>query len=452
MKRRSTALAAVLFAALSSRVFAASFDVSTEYRMRALSYKNLNLDASEPNNRSMLTQSARLGFMFKEIHLSDLRGEEQVMDFAIKLHAVGGVDGSTAPFPAPFDSISNHYPNASLTPFIENAFVRVRNFAGFPMEGTFGRQSFCLGSGLLLDDDGTGLTGAVVRGNLPWGGLRAQAFIFQASNRMDGSANLNLAGGSLELPMEGTWQIHQLVEKDNAPGLSPITECPGGCPTSHATRWFSSIRYSLNYGPLVFDGEAALEKGVATPTGFNSAGGHILYNGNAQVLKAKWKQPLWKETQGIVRMVVARGSGDNPGTPAGDEAFFPSRGHRYDGLERSGFGEFFAATPYDAFGGNSTGTANGLRPGASGIVTVGVGVTPPAWHGMVLDADYFLFQADRNVGSDRTLGSEWDIRLRYDIFDRFSLRASAALFKIGVASNPSQGYASRYMLEASGRF
>lgn len=456
MKRRLAALSALFLAASAH---AASFDVATEYRMRPLSYKNLNLDSGVGNDQSFISQRARLGFTLKDISLGEYRGESQSMDVAIRLHAIG-VAGSSTPFQAPFDRIAAHYPNTSFTPFIENAFMRVRSLAGFPWETTLGLQSFSLGSGLLLDDDGAGLTGFSAKGRLPWLNMSGQVFIFQARNSQQGPNDLSVYGFSLDLPSEGTWQLNQLIEKDQGTQYVAVNGCtanaavnPGGeCLVSKASRYFTSLRYSLNYGPMVFDGEAAMQKGVATPTGADAAQNHITYNGNAQVLKAKWKQPLWSNNQGIVRIVLARGSGDKTDTPTTDEAFFPSQGHRYDGLERAGFGEFFAATPYDAFGGQSTATANSLQRGASGIVTVGLGVTPPAYRGIVLDLDYYIYQAERNVGYHRNLGTEFDIRLRYDVFDRFSLKASLAMFKAGGAANLAMGSSRRYMLEASGKF
>jgi hypothetical protein len=260
------------------------------------------------------------------------------------------------------------------------------------------------------------------------------------------------------LPTEGTWQLNQLIERDTANQLVYGCSYAGnpdlnGCSVSKALRSFTSARYQISYGPVVFDGEAALEKGVATPTGLTPAPNHITYNGNAQVVKMKWKQSLYRTGEGIARVSLARGTGNKAGTPTRDEAFFPSHGHRYNGLERSGFGDFFAATPYDAFGGNySTSTKSGLTQNASGIMVVGAGYTPPAWHGFALDLDYFLYQTERASGAGRTLGNEWDARLRYAIRDQFLISAGLAYFRSGVITDPGRSVARKYSFEASGRF
>jgi hypothetical protein len=453
-------LALLLSLAIVSRARAANLDVSASYRMRAQQYKNLNLDLSNHNDHSYITNDARLGVAVRKVALETRGTEESTMDVAILLHAVG-VSGSTATLSAPLDRAASYYPSTGLTPFLENAYLRVHNLMGYALEATFGRQSFRLGSGLLLDDDGAGLTGVTLKGELPWWGIQAEGFIFNDKNpnpNVNAPNSLDLFGGSLTLPSEGTWQLNALIERDRAQQSVYGCQVAGapagqGCLVSKAMRSFASARYQINYGPMVFEGEAALERGSATPTGPAPSGNHITYTGDAQVVRAKWKQHLYKTGEGIARVWVARGSGDKAHTATRDEAFFPSHGHRYNGLDRAGFGEFFGATPYDAFGGNySTSTASGLRQGASGIVVVGGGYTPPAFKGVVLDLDYFLFQADRVASGPRTLGSEWDARLRYNVLDRFVISAMGAWFTAGQASNPSRGSARKYSFEVSGKF
>lgn len=456
--RSSLAFALTLFAAAPS-ARAASLDVTASYRMKAASYSNLHYNTADKNSHSFIANDARLGIAVRKIPLETRGGEETTMDLGIVLRAIG-VSGSTASVASPFDRVASYYPNADLTPFIENAYLKVHRLWGYPWEATFGRQSYRLGGGLLLDDDGAGLTGASARGELPWWNMKLEGFVFNDRNPLNASApnSLDLAGLSLDLPGEGVWQLNQLVERDRAQQLVYGCTYAGnpqanGCLVSKALRSFTGLRYQISYGPMVFDGEAAIQKGYATPTGLLPAGNHITYNGNAQVVRMKWKQSLWKTGQGIARVSVARGSGDDPGTPTTDEAFFPSRGHRHNGLERAGFGELFAATAYDAFGGNySTTTRSGLRSGASGLVVVGAGYTPPSYKSLTLDVDFFLYQAERISAGPRTLGTEWDVRLRYPIRDQLNVAATMAYFRAGKFTDPGRSVARKYSFEVSGRF
>ncbi len=456
--RLTLSLAALLASGLAT-AHAASLDVTASYKMKAVAYSNLNYNMRDKNNHSFITNDARLGIAVRKIPLESRGGEDVTMDLGIVLRAIG-VAGSTVSVVTPFDRVASYYPSSDLTPFIENAYLKVNRLWGYPWEATFGRQSYRLGGGLLLDDDGAGLTGASARGELPWWNMKVEGFIFNDRNPLNtsGSNSLDLAGLSVDLPGEGVWQLNQLFERDRS--LQTVYGCSyagnpqaNGCLVSKAVRSFTSLRYQISYGPMVFDGEAAMQKGYATPTGPSPAGNHITYNGNAQVVRMKWKQSLYKTGQGIARVSLARGTGDNPTTPTTDEAFFPSRGHRYNGLERVGFGELFAATAYDAFGGNySTTTNSGLRNGASGLRVIGVGFTPPAYKSITLDIDFYLYQAERISNGSSTLGSEWDFRLRYPIRDQLTIAATMAYFRAGKFTDPGRSVARKASFEVSGRF
>jgi hypothetical protein len=482
MLRRLCAASLLLLAALPAR--AANLDVTASYDMRALSYQNLNLVSVKTmqDNQSFIANDATLGIAVRKIELEPKGGEMMTMDVGVTFRALGVAGSTTALQQQPFSRIANNYPSADFTPFLEDAYLRVYHFLGYPLEATFGRQNYRLGSGLLLDDDGAGFTGITMRGDLPWWDMKAEGFVFADRDSLmasqdNGDNSLSLFGFALALPTEGVWQLNQLFERGRAvqqvygcsyPSSGLNYDSSGnvipadGCYASKTLKSFTSVRYSLNYGPMVFDGEAAIEKGMATPTDNPNdptakPPGRITYNGNAEVARAKWKQSLPRLGEGIARLSVARGSGDNSDTPTRDEAFYPAHGHQFNGLDRSGFGDFFGATPYSAFGGNygsngSSTTASGLQPGNSGIVVVGIGYTPPAYRGYVLDVDYFLFQSDKAVNDSRSLGKEWDFRLRYNVQDRFGVSLNAALFTAGPASALNGAKAKKYSFEAFGRF
>jgi hypothetical protein len=485
MLRRLCAALLLLPVALPAR--AANLDVTASYKMRALDYQNINLSGqkSSQDNDSFISNDASLGIAVRNIDLEPKGSEEMTMDVGVVLRALGVTGSTTAIQNQPFNRIANNYPSANLTPFLENAYLKVYRFLGYPMEATFGRQNYRLGSGLLLDDDGAGFTGVTVKGDLPWWGMKAEGFVFEDRDSLvatqDNADNsLGLFGFALDLPTEGVWQLNQLFERDLGNQMAygctyPDTTgtnlgVPYECYIYKTFKSFTDVRYSLNYGPIFFDGEAALEKGLARTTSnpldleqnpapgpFNTPPGRITYSGNAEVVRAKWKMALPRLGEGIARMSVARGSGDDPSDPTRDTAFYPAHGHQFDGLDRSGFGDFFGATPYNAFGGNygpngSSTTASGLQQGNSGIVVIGIGYSPPAYRGYVLDVDYFFFQSDRAVNNSHVLGKEWDFRLRYNVQDRFGVSLTADLFTAGSASIASGAKAKKYGFTAFGRF
>ncbi|MHB2026746.1 MAG: hypothetical protein ACYCPQ_08950 [Elusimicrobiota bacterium] len=473
MRMRIIALIAIgALCAASGGAWSASLDLSAAYKIDAADYANLNLTSHGSNNASFLANDAKLGFAVNQIDLGSAGGGEQSMDVDLLLHALGapGLNASPA---APFDRVAANYPNADFSPFLENALIRIHHLFNTPVQATFGRQSFKLGSGLLLDDDGAGLTGVTLQSPLPWG-FQTEFFLFKTDIFGTGSSsapasgyfspaggnNLDLFGLTLSFATDGLWQINELVEHD--PGAEIVPGCeaggaggPAACTVARSLRSFTSMHYSINVGPMFFDGEGALEKGYgydATDAAGNNLG-RVAYDGNAEVIRAKWKQPLYRVGEGIARLTVAHGSGYNPSGSTTDTAFFPSHGHQFNGLERDGFGEFFGATPYSAFGGSyAAGTPSGLPVNVSGIDAVGAGYTPPAYRGVAMDLDYYLFQADRSATGSRTLGNEWDIGFRYDLLNTYDLSLVYALFRIGPALNPGGGTAHKIAFEASGRF
>ncbi len=460
-------LALALTALASARALAASVDVTSSYDMKAVSYSNLNLgNAPGTSNASFLESDARFGVAVKSIAMPS-PAADSTLDVGVQFRAIG-VAGSSAAVAGPFDRGAAYYPSVNFLPFFENAYVRVNRLWGLPLSATLGRQSYKLGSGLLLDDNGAGLTGAVLHAELPWAQMKAEAFAFvdkdPVATSLGYNNNLMLYGGSLALPTDGLWQLNELVEDEQ--GNSIDYGCSGdpttayGCQIAKALRSFTSVRYAISYGDIFFDGEAALEKGTAKPTGPTPAPGTITYNGNAEVARVKWKQPLYHMTgEGIAWLTLARGSGDKAGTPGTDEAFYPTHGAQYDGLERTGFGDFYGATPYSALGGNyatagSSVTRSGLPYGDSGITTVGAGYKFPSFRGFVLDGGYYLYMADQvaSAAASRTLGMEWDAHLRYQIRDQFSILAGMAYFRAGAATDVNLGVAKKYTLEFKGRF
>ncbi|UPT72955.1 MAG: hypothetical protein M0D55_13700 [Elusimicrobiota bacterium] len=83
---------------------------------------------------------------------------------------------------------------------------------------------------------------------------------------------------------------------------------------------------------------------------------------------------------------------------------------------------------------------------------VGAGFTPPAYKGLTLDIDFFLYQAERISSGPRTLGTEWDLRLRYPIRDQLNIAATMAYFRAGKFTDPGRSVARKYAFEVSGRF
>jgi hypothetical protein len=149
------------------------------------------------------------------------------------------------------------------------------------------------------------------------------------------------------------------------------------------------------------------------------------------------------------------GTGDKGGGGS-DASFHPTYGHRVDGMERSGFGELFGASLYDANA--SSANPNGLPPGASGIRILGGGVTTHPTSLLSIGIDYFAYdgmeQANatfQSAAQSSGLGSELDIGIGFAYTNYLTFRGSAAFFSPGGAFVDGKE-SHRYLIEARGRF
>lgn len=439
--RALSALCWLALAALPAR--AASLDLTADYRLRALSYDNLALVSSGQRTLSLLSERARIGFAVKKIQLESRAGLESVMEVRIVLQALG-MAGSTSPVTSPLDRIASRYPNSQFSPFVENAYLHVANLMGTPWDLTAGRQPVRIGSGLTLSDDGLGFTGLALKG--PVGGWKAQGYYFQPrSLSASASDKVHVAGLSLDIPLAGSLQLNEMVESDGSSFVENGTALRG------AVRHFPGARYLLKTDQFAFEGEGVLQRGSARPAAPGAK--DIPYKGTAGLITGTWKQDLGRFGIGLARLSAGESTGDNASTAA-NESFYPSFGHRFDGLERDGWGDFFGASLYDAIGPSTT-TTNGLPPGLSGLRIVRLGVTPPKFLGMTLDLDYLLFQAGRAAAGSRSLGNELDLRLTYKVQDRLMLRLSGAFFTASHAIRPvgtGQAKGQKFGFEVSGSF
>src|SRR5262245_52000580 len=139
---RARFLTLIMLLAAACPAGAANLDVTAAYKMKALSWSNLNLDTQNPNNHRFIENDARRGWAVREIYLETRGTDDTTMDVGLLLRGLGAANAngsSTSTLATPLDRVAANYPQANMTPFIENAYLRVHNLFGKPVEGTFGR-------------------------------------------------------------------------------------------------------------------------------------------------------------------------------------------------------------------------------------------------------------------------------------------------------------------------
>jgi hypothetical protein len=154
-------------------------------------------------------------------------------------------------------------------------------------------------------------------------------------------------------------------------------------------------------------------------------------------------------------------SGDSGGGT--DNSFHPDFGHQYDGLERSGFGEYYASTLYNAMPSSSYGASasspsvSGLPQGNSGLRVIGAGVTTHPTSLLSFGIDYYVYTAEESTifspaPSESSLGTELDFGAGFAYTNYLNFRATYAIFSPGKAYGAYTNNATRFMLEAIGHF
>ena len=437
MKKIFSAIACLL---LSSCAFAAKLDLGVETSFAIDSWSNLNFASSSTTiSKTNFVQNAAFGVVLKDLRY--LPESDSTMDIGIKFAATGvNSQGTLQP---PFDTFQSFYPDSSFRPWVREAYIRVNDLFDKDVTLTAGRQAFNLGTGMTLSDNGIGMPGLDLRFNRLLWSMNTDIFAFQPKANDNASGEVTILGLSADCEAQGLWQFYSFAELDNQ------TTAVISTPVDSVVRSFSGASYSMRYGQLSFDAEAAIEKGTAKTA---AAGGQdITFDGNAAMLSAKWEQDLGYFGMGAARVAMGRASGDDQNTPDKDEAFFPSYGRRYSGFERKGFGQVFGATLYDALGGDSS-TKTGMPAGLSGIQVVNLGMSFKAFSWINLDSDIFFFEADSSSNGQKKLGTEVDFKLFKPLGNHLDMSIVYGIFMPGTAYADGTPSATKIAFQTSARF
>jgi hypothetical protein len=204
--------------------------------------------------------------------------------------------------------------------------------------------------------------------------------------------------------------------------------------------------------------EIAKENGSAK----NAAGDSISLDGMGYNIYGELIGEKTKLGKVAAHAQIAYATGDNnPNTFTDDGSFNPGQTRRFDGLERVGYGELFAASPYDSL---LPLPANSYY---SGLDTLNVGVDFSPMYGWNFGVDYFYFAAslgpqgapdasgfEKLYGANFSLGVEMDLYIKFThskyVESKFSFsRYTPPAF---IVFWPTSDPATRYQFELSAKF
>jgi hypothetical protein len=316
--------------------------------------------------------------------------------------------------------------------------VRLPNIWNGRIILTAGRQPIVWGDGQILSDDDLGFDALRVHMNSPFKSFDfdVDAFTAKISETQRAQKDTDLHGVVLGYDQETfRWEFMGLFENNKNPGSYEVGADTTAFSATSVERMIYGVRVISNLKDAYLKGAYYMQSGKVKK--FNG-GTDLDLGGSAYMVGLGGKQDTRKFGRFGALLEYSEGSGDSVGTPGKDEAFRPTFAHRWSGLERTGYGRYFAATLSDAYSpdapfGDASASNDGLPPGASGIQSAHFGVELTPWAAWTFAVDYFQYKALRNISGPKELGTEFDYSLEYRYSGLVTFRAVTSVFTPGKA-------------------
>ena len=464
-RAKLTLILALLLFSGSALQAVSKLDVGAEYRLRGIQLTNPTY-GSEPPAGSGATIDQKYYSQRARVYI---KGKlDPGIEIGSVIQAIG-VSGSSVP-------VIGRYPKEDFTPFIENIYIQANELFSWPVNLTLGRQPYVWGSGLLISDDGMGFDGIRLDAG-PFWGIRGHVFTAKAREKFAGENDNDL----YLLGLSYAWGIHNIklgwiMESDKSGSTYQSLTATNSVTVDQINRQFINLQVDgrLEQGAF-YKAEYAMQRGKAKGvTYFDRAskslvtqdvtlsGSALTFEGGFDFVHPKYKRM-------ILAFVFMQGSGDDVNTAGEDEKFNPSFGHKFDGLERDGYGEFFAATPYSFFNEDRVLVSNQVAGGTvqtfpytslfSGLRMYGFRGSINPWEPFIAGLEFYLYSAretpDIRSGGlttipESALGRELVISAAYKYANRVNFTVRWGKFFPNATLN-NVG-ASRLILEASARF
>jgi len=433
----------LLTVGLSHNAGAISLDLGANYKLQTISEGNKL--AGEPS----------LSFYLERLQVYMGTQLNKDVEARVQIQALNpwGLEGSTT------TALQNtRYPSANGTPWVQSAYLKASQLFGQPIQLTLGRQPITWGDGFVLTDDELGFDAIRVQATSPWATLPLDSDIFYAKISQEFGSSTGSSGLFGALLGTGSekktrMEIYFLQESDDSgtPYEAGVETAP--VTSSQITRDFLGLRIHGNIHDAYYKFEYAKQGGSVNRVG----GNNLTLQGYGLTFEAGDK--LTTQNYGVFNgfFNYAMGTGDSPGNAGVDGAFRPTYAHRWDGLERSGYGRYFAATVSDAYStaalfNNSSTSQTGLPSGTSGIQIVGGGVGYSPTTPVKMELGYYDYTAEQSLTGSTNLGSEIDLTLHYQYTGFLSFGGTYARFTPGSAYSPGGQTANLTELTAELKF
>ncbi|MDD5688375.1 MAG: hypothetical protein PHE88_11165 [Elusimicrobia bacterium] len=347
----------------------ASLQIGSEVETGGTSYTNPNYTKTSSEKNSYLYEKSRLyveGDLKKNVTVS----------FKLLSRGVFGKEPGKE-----YTTVKSSVTFINYSPQVENVFIKFSNVNNLPVDLILGRQPIKIGQGVIVDDDGLGFDAARAKCFLPFNVdidafliKRKELSVTQITSEKD--EQLYAAGANWVYDNTYNFRAYYFIEESSSP-------------------------FKKNFISIRADG--TFKQGVDYRLELIKSGGD--YSGISYLLGVTAYTKLRKLGKTSVNFEYAVGTGNEKNL-----GFMPTYGHKTDGLERAGYGEYFGASLSDFYGGIPSAIYQGVH-----TTLLGIGFEP--YNYLNLNFDYYiLFSIDSPAGlvfTDRQVGEELDMSLKY---------------------------------------
>jgi hypothetical protein len=310
-------------------------NLTYEYRLRGLSYLNTDFNKGTINDeRAYYNQQLKLG-------LTGIFAPG--IEITAKIQAVGIVSSS---FTIPDYYWQTELPQQkkNFVPFLENAYIKITNFNKLPVDFIIGKQPMEYGTGMIISDNGLGLNAVKMMINYPKL-LHTEFFAIKVAERYGTSSDFDVNGiiTSFRFKQRNV-ELGYFQELDNTGTvLYKQIDVTKSVATKSIDRRFYSLHISNKDNLMYYHIEYALGDGQITKPDNSKAKIHS----NGWILTGALIGERTKLGKVVAKGTLAGSSGGDLIAPDDETQFMPTLRKRFDGMERSGWGEVLGMTMSD---------------------------------------------------------------------------------------------------------
>ncbi len=412
----------LLMLALIKNAYAAKLDITADNYFSLKSFSNL-INENKNYNLTYYSNNSAISFTLKNINLEQT--DNSWMDVGLGFRFISVEESSKTIDSIYLRDLYDYYGKSSYL-YADKAYVKIYNFAYDGVIATFGKQPYTVASGLVLSDNFRGLDGAKFEIIDKYFMDSLDLFYFRSNNFFsDSNAPENIYGISANKSFgDGIWQIYYVKEK-NSDQTKDIS-----FNSKETNKNFFGVSYYLDKNNITYSSEFALQKGNSKDLSDNT----INHNAYALNLKAGWKMNIPKFGKTNARFNYIKSSGNSSSSFKENKAFYSPFSKLYEGYERTGLGEIYKASAFNAS--KTSDTLNGLPEGLSGITAAGMGIDILKSKG-VISIDYFGYKATQSTSLNKgiSLGTELDIKYSLKLGEKASFYVVYATFSPKSALN-----------------